>query len=72
LVITGLASMVVFVLAQIWTYPYCSNDNITGCGAPLVQASSWLLIIGIFLIGFGTVIILCDWKPIAFHSKKSP
>lgn len=71
MVVTGLASMVDFVLARIWTSPYCSNDNIAGCGAPFVQASSWLLILGIFLTGFGIVILLFDWSPITFHSKKS-
>jgi hypothetical protein len=70
MVITGLSSMVGFVLALIWTYPYCNRDNITGCGAPLVHASSWLLILGIFLIGFGIVAVLSDWNPITFHSKK--
>ncbi len=71
MVITGLASMVVFVLALILTYPYCNGENPTGCGAPLVQASSLsLLILGILLVGFGIAIVLFDWNPITFHSKK--
>lgn len=67
---TGLASWLGLVLARIWTYPYCSKDNITGCEAPLVQASSWLFILGIFLTGFGIVALLFDWNPITFHSKR--
>jgi hypothetical protein len=73
MVITGLASMVDFGLALIWTYPYC-NDNPTGCerlGMGLAQDSWLLLIFGILLIGFGIATVLFAWNPITFQSKKS-
>jgi hypothetical protein len=74
MIITGIASMVDFVLALIWTYPSCSNGNPTGCerlGSGLAQNFGLLLILGILLIGFGIATVLFDWNPITFQSKKS-
>jgi hypothetical protein len=67
--IAGIASMVDFGLALIWTYPYCGPGNADCGGGWLAQDSGLLLVFGILLVGFSIVIALDAWNPTAKRSK---
>jgi hypothetical protein len=66
--ITGVASMIDFVLVLIWSYRKC--NDIPDCGLGLAQDFGLLLVFGILLVGFGIAVALFAFDPINLQHKK--